>query len=508
MNNTCIYLRKSRSDEEAEKKGDKETLLKHKKALLKYAQENSLNILKIREEIVSGESLMHRPQMLELLKDVESNLYDSVLCMDIDRLGRGNMKEQGLILETFKNSNTKIITPRKIYDLADEFDEEYSEFEAFMARKELKIINRRLQNGRIRSVEDGNYLGTLPPYGYEICYKDNYRTLTPHPEQSVVVKIIFDLYTNDHLGCKKIADKLNDMNYKSYTGSNWSSPSVLSIIKNNVYTGRIQWKKTINKKSNEIGKNKETKIRPKKEWIDVEGKHKAIISSKTYEKAQKILLSRSHTPFNPKTKISNPLAGVVKCFYCNSSMVLRPYKNRDSQIMCPKNCSNKSSKLLYIENKLILSLRYWLKKYQFDLNMYCNNDKNKDTLLYKNVLYGLKKELSNLNVQKNNLHDLLERNIYDESTYISRLNSITKKTKDIQISIDETNNKLIDECNKFDVSCVPKFSHLLDIYESSNNNALKNRLLKSILNNVIYKKEKHKRNDEFTLIIYPKLPKE
>jgi DNA invertase Pin-like site-specific DNA recombinase len=66
MNNTCIYLRKSRADEEAEKKGDKETLIKHKKALLKYAKENNLNILKIREEIVSGESLMHRPQMLQL----------------------------------------------------------------------------------------------------------------------------------------------------------------------------------------------------------------------------------------------------------------------------------------------------------------------------------------------------------------------------------------------------------------------------------------------------------
>ncbi|MCT4507184.1 MAG: recombinase family protein [Tepidibacter sp.] len=508
MNNTCIYLRKSRADEEAEKKGDKETLIKHKKALLKYAKENNLNILKIREEIVSGESLMHRPQMLQLLNDVENNLYDSVLCMDIDRLGRGNMKEQGLILETFKNSNTKIITPRKIYNLEDEFDEEYSEFEAFMARKELKIINRRLQNGRIRSVEDGNYLGTLPPYGYEICYKDNYRTLTPHSEQSIVVKIIFDLYTNHHLGSKKIADKLNNMNYKSYTGSNWSSSSVLSIIKNNVYTGRIQWKKTINKKSNEIGKNKETKIRPKTEWIDVQGKHKAIISSRTYEKAQKILSSRSHSPFNSKAKISNPLAGVIRCFYCNSSMVLRPYKNRDSQIMCPKNCLNKSSKLTYIENNLLSSLKYWLKKYELDLNRYYNDDKNKDKLLYKNILQGLKKELNTLNLQKNNLHDLLERNIYDESTYISRLNSINKKIKDVQHSIDETNNKLINISKKFDLSCIPRFTHLLDIYEKTDNNALKNRLLKSLLNNVIYKKEKHKRNDEFTLIIYPKLPKE
>lgn len=93
--------------------------------------------------------MVHRPEMLELLKEVKDNMCDAVLCIDVDRLGRGNMQEQGLILDTFKKSNTKIITPRKTYDLKDEWDEEYSEFEAFMARKELKLINRRLQRGRI-----------------------------------------------------------------------------------------------------------------------------------------------------------------------------------------------------------------------------------------------------------------------------------------------------------------------------------------------------------------------
>ena len=54
--------------------------------------------------------------MIELLSEVEKGMYDAVLVMDIDRLGRGNMQDQGLILSTFKKSNTKIITPRKVYD--------------------------------------------------------------------------------------------------------------------------------------------------------------------------------------------------------------------------------------------------------------------------------------------------------------------------------------------------------------------------------------------------------
>jgi len=139
MKRIAIYLRKSRADLEAESRGEGETLAKHKKALLKVAKQLQLNIVRIREEIVSGESLLYRPEMQELLKEVQAHEYDAVLVMDMDRLGRGNMQEQGLILETYRQSKTKIITPRKIYDLEDEWDEEYSEFEAFMAPTDIKI---------------------------------------------------------------------------------------------------------------------------------------------------------------------------------------------------------------------------------------------------------------------------------------------------------------------------------------------------------------------------------
>ena len=76
---TAIYLRKSRADEEIEKRlGEGETLQKHRKILFKFSKENNLDIIKVHEEIVSGESLIHRPEMLELLKSVEHKLYDAV----------------------------------------------------------------------------------------------------------------------------------------------------------------------------------------------------------------------------------------------------------------------------------------------------------------------------------------------------------------------------------------------------------------------------------------------
>ena len=64
--------------------------------------------------------------MIELLEEVKKGMYDAVLVVHIDRLGRGNLQDQGDILDAFKYSRTKIVTPNKIYDLNDEFDEEYT----------------------------------------------------------------------------------------------------------------------------------------------------------------------------------------------------------------------------------------------------------------------------------------------------------------------------------------------------------------------------------------------
>ena len=76
------------------------------------------HILEEYPEVVSGESLYTRPQMLRLLQDVEEGKYDAVLCMDLDRLSRGRMKDQGIVLDAFRESGTLIITPEKIYNLA------------------------------------------------------------------------------------------------------------------------------------------------------------------------------------------------------------------------------------------------------------------------------------------------------------------------------------------------------------------------------------------------------
>ena len=185
----ALYLRKSRSDDPD--KSVEETLRRHREILERYAVENGINLAPqdIYEEVVSGESLYSRPEMLRLLEAVESGRYSGVLCMDIDRLGRGKTSDQGIILETFKYSDTKIITPNRQYDLNNEFDEDYAEFEGFMAHRELKMIKRRMQRGIQKTIEEGGYLANAP-YGYVSAKIGKKPSLAINEDEAPFVRMI------------------------------------------------------------------------------------------------------------------------------------------------------------------------------------------------------------------------------------------------------------------------------------------------------------------------------
>ena len=101
----AVYLRKSRADLDAEAMGQGETLARHRAALQEYADKNGLSIGGIYEEIVSGDSIEARPEMLRLLSDVEKGRWAGVLCMDIDRLARGDSADQARISRTFRISS-------------------------------------------------------------------------------------------------------------------------------------------------------------------------------------------------------------------------------------------------------------------------------------------------------------------------------------------------------------------------------------------------------------------
>lgn len=513
---TAIYLRKSRSDEDLEKKGEGETLARHEKILLEVAKKQNLQVLKIYKEIVSGETIASRPVMQQLLTEVEQGIWEGILVIEIERLARGATIDQGLMAQAFKYSNTKIITPTKIYDPSNEFDEEYFEFGLFMSRREYKTINRRLQQGTITSVKEGKYLGSKPPYGYiRINDKSKGFTLELHPEQAPIVKMIFDLYTigenGKRLGVSLIARKLNDMNIPAQKGI-WVNSSIQTILRNPVYAGKIRWNSRKSVKKVIDGKIKIERPRAKQEdWIIVDGLHPAIIDIETYELAYNYITSNRPHPCPSQCEIKNPLAGIIKCGICGRNMVRRPHGNsmKFDTLMCAvTHCKNKSSFLYLVENMILQALQNWVVDYNVELNN--NTTAYIDTNILEKSIKTIETDLINYKQQIDKAHDLLEQGVYDTDTFLSRINIISNKIKDNQLQKESLQNQIetIKKQQEAQNSYIPQINTLINTYHSLDVST-QNNLLKNILEKIVYiktkKSTKKEPNGDMSISIYPKI---
>ena len=494
---TAMYLRKSRAEE---LKSNEETLSRHKEQLLSFAEKNKLYITDIFEEVVSGESLFARPEMLRLLQNVENEIYEAVICMDIDRLGRGNMREQGAILETFKASGTKIITPRKIYDLNDEFDEEYSEFEAFMARKELKLIKRRLRTGIKKTVADGGYIANAP-FGYDKIIINNRPSLTPNPEETEIVKIIFDMYI-DGKGSNQISDYINALGAKPRRGDKFNRNTVRYILKNPVYTGKIVWdRKTHIRKTGDGAKNKII-YNPESKWSVTEGLHESIVSEEIFNKAKEIRLNKNCVPHNTGT-IKNPLAGLIICAVCGHKLQMQDDRNKKQlpHLLCATKGCCRGTRVDKIETVIIQKLKEIVGKYQFDVPVITDTASNSDDIYnIKNAIDNANSEISKLKTQLNSLYDLLEQTVYDIEIFTERKKYIDGEIAKHLKNIDNLNIELIKETKPVGV-LIPEIKGMLEKYDILNPGE-KNKLLKKIINYAVYSKTKNQWDMNFDIQIF------
>ncbi|NDO18060.1 recombinase family protein [Lachnospiraceae bacterium MD329] len=525
----CLYLRKSRSDAEAEARGEGETLARHEKALLDLAKKLNLNITEIYREVVSGETIAARPVMQHLLQEVEQGIWKGVLVMEVERLARGDTIDQGIVAQTFKFSDTKIITPIKTYNPNNEFDEEYFEFGLFMSRREYKTINRRLQRGRLASVKEGKYVSNKAPYGYKRIPLQNDKgwTLEIAEDEADVIRLIFELYTTGkqqadgtykRLGTSLIAQHLNALKVPTKTGTDWSVATIRDILINPVYIGIIRWNWRPAKKKMIDGQLVTSRPRAKQEdCIYSKGLHQPIISEETFNLAQEYINSNPPRPIGEKNTVKNPLSGIVICGKCGRHMVRRPYYKREypDTLMCAAtSCNNVSSQLNIVEKRILEALEEWLDGYklQWDIenthNEYISQSEIKRKALKKNQT-----ELDTLYKQLDRTHDLLEQNIYDTDMFLERSRAVSQRINETKSIISTLEQELQTElAREENIECIiPKVEKLLEVYHELPTPKAKNDMLKEVLEKIVYtKNNRNKRNgpvDEFDITIFPKIPK-
>lgn len=501
MDTFCIYLRKSRADADAESRGDGETLARHRRTLMDLAVRLELPVSEVYEEIVSGDTIASRPQMQRLLADVEAGRWSGVLCMEIERLARGDSIDQGIVAQAFKYSHTLIITPVKTYNPDSEIDEEYFEFGLFMARREFKTIKRRLQAGRLASAKEGNYLGTRMPFGYVRAYTaDGSPTLAPDPVKAPLVRQIYEWYASQDIGAGIIAHRLNDMGVRTDLGCAFTASGIRGILRNPIYVGRVTWNKRT--KSVRMVDGVRTTVRvPSGSAVDVPGHHPPIVPQELWDQVQAIFSTHAKRPKNEMAAIANPLAGLVRCARCGRTLQAKPMHGTAGTLIlfCPTvGCATYGCRCDVVEQAILSTLDGWL--YLYDKPATSPHSAPPDPSA------PLRAQLAQFQQQLDRLHDLLEQGVYDADTFLRRRADLTARMDRLRAGISELSAARPDPATSIR-AVLPAVRAVRAAYSLSSDPADRNRLLRTCIHHITYTKDQrcYRNNpaDHLSLDVFP-----
>lgn len=518
----CLYLRKSRVDMEAEARGEKDVLARHEAELLRTARRLGRTVGAIYREVVSGDTIAARPVMQQLLREVEAGQWEAVLVMEVERLARGDTIDQGVVARAFQYSETKIITPIKTYDPTNEFDEEYFEFGLYMSRREYKTIKRRMQRGREASIREGKFVGNKNPYGYVRVKLQGVKgwTLAPDPPRSEVVQDIFRWYTegytgpdgaNQLLGITAIANRLNALGIHTMQGTFWNASVVNAMLRNPVYAGWVRWNYRATVRTVKDGQVSLSRPRNKANQTLVRGLHPALVSQQTFDAAQKRLsVNPSRTgPKNAARK--NPLAGLVFCSVCGSSMVRRPYSNgAEPSVMCPRpHCPTVSSQMHVLEDTLMNALAQWLDELEPEIPPDPSEDPEVQSL--QALIDDTARQLKKLDAQIDRAYELVETGVYTSEVFSARSMELSRRRLEVQ---DQKRNAELELQSRkqalfFRRQLAPQVRHVIDAYRASSDPDEQNALLRTVLARVEYKKTTRARwgdGSDLSLTLFPLVP--
>lgn len=345
--NTAIYLRLSRDDSDIyDGKEESDSISSQRDMIRSFIKkQENMEIYDIYVDDGWSGANFDRPEFKRMMKDIEAGHVDCVIVKDLSRLGRDYIEAGRLIQKTFPAFSVRFIA------LTDKFDSltaDYNETSLVVPVK--NFVNdsySRDISGKVRSHqkikrENGDFIGAFAIYGYKKS-AENRNRLIPDDYAADIVRKIF-AWKIEGYSSLAIAEKLDrmgvlsPMEYKKLQGvrlqtgfvmgvkSKWSSVAVKRILTNENYTGTL-----VQGREEKVSyKVKKSVMKPKEEWVRVNGAHEAIVSREDFEIVQGLLQIDTRAVSGEEK--AHIYAGLLFCGDCKEPMMRRisRYKGRDT----------------------------------------------------------------------------------------------------------------------------------------------------------------------------------
>ena len=348
-----------------------------------------------------------RPAFQCLLKLMKEKRIKFVITHSLDRIGRTQM----LILKFLKEDCAK--AECDFFAVKDSIDSRSKQTYGILisilsifAEMDHDAIVTKLFLGRKQRALEGLWKGGgNPPYGY--YYSKEIRNLAVDPDKAIIVRKIFELYNSMEFSPLKIATVLGLS----------SDVVVFNFLNKRTYLGEITFK-----------------------GEQYPGVHQRLISDEDFDKAQRILKSRSVTR-NPSTYL---LSSLLYCGRCGAKMRYMQYgkgKNKKLKLICysqyesngkrnlikDQNCANYKYDAEQVEEAVVQIILNSSMRYKDDIKEKLTTDGD--------VIEGLTKKISELKTEYDRLVKAYQRlgddSILDEAEKVKF--EIKKQEKNIEV---------------------------------------------------------------------------
>ena len=430
------YNRKSRSDGNEE-----ETLSKHKEILEEFLIPLGIPY-EIMSEIGSSESLDDRiilPDMLELFEDYESQ---AIVYVEQSRLSR-DVADVKTLFRFFKLHNITVIDlkNRRIVDFDNDSQSDTTFFESISDELYIRQVKRVLIRGRKHSAKKGNSL-IKRMYGLE--RNQITKKMDIVEAEAEAIKLMYQMCFEGY-GTKLIANKINELGYRSINNNEFTYKQIWKILKSECYKGYSVWNKQSWDKVNgkwKVRNNTVDKI------LKVEGAWNAIIEPMFWDEVNNIIENRSNNLAKKDMASSYWATGLFHCNVCGRKLTVFKKKNSLYVRGCQKTdlttglrvCNNSGGVITNMETFLIEDLKKYKEKVILFIQNY-SHEKRDDSAIINQIKHC---NSNILDTQKkiDSLMDLLESGTYTIDMFTSRMEGHQTTIIDMKCKLSILKNQL------------------------------------------------------------------
>lgn len=409
------------------------------------------------DEGMSGTSTNKRESFKRMIKDAQNNKFNLILTKEISRFARDTLDSISYTRKLLEYGVGVFFQ----YDHINTFNSD-SELRltimASIAQEEVRKLSERVKFGFQKSINDGKVLGNDYIWGYK---KDKCKLVIVEEEASIIRKI-FEMYVNDHIGMRTIGRKLALQGIYNKNGNPFTQGVIKYILTNPKYKGYYCGNKT-----RVIDYHSKQRVSiDKDDWKLYEDSVNVppIVSKEIWDKAQDIVNSRSNKISGNRIIYQNryPFSGKIYCMEHN--VTYRRKVNTSSGIKKKKivtwRCSNFlkynkkgcSGPILYDEElKRIISKE--ILKYVSDVSIVddlieeyksVENSKN-----YELEIEMKKKEIEILEKQKNKILELIVKELITENDFKKQSDNIKENIIKLENEIYELKIRNKDISNNY-----------------------------------------------------------